>query len=237
MVARRRSGFRGSPAFVSGTRTSDPAVRYYRKGLQRVKYKLVGIIIVYLLLSASQVARAQSETPRFEIGIQFTALRLREFRILDARTKSGFGGRFTYNITNKIAVEAEGNYFGNDDYFGDHRLTQGLFGVKAGVRRRRVGMFGKARPGFLRFKDRLVCGIPEGCPSVPSPPFFISYAFAFDLGGVVEFYPSRRISIRTDIGDTIVRFDRGALFINGQPHPVHFTSHNVQFSTGISFRF
>jgi hypothetical protein len=202
-----------------------------------VKYKLVGIIIVCLLPFGSQGARAQSKTPRFEIGIQFTALRLREFTILDARTKSGFGGRFTYNITNKIAVEAEGNYFGNDEFFFDHRLTQGLFGVKAGVRRRRVGMFGKARPGFLRFKDRLVCAIPEGCGSVPSPSFLISYAFAFDLGGVVEFYPSRHISIRTDIGDTIVRFDRGALFINGQPHPVHFTSHNVQFSTGISFRF
>ena len=202
-----------------------------------MKYKLAGTIVVCLLLSGSHLARAQSRTPRFEIGTQFTLLRLKEFTILDARTMSGFGGRFTYNITNKIAVDAEGNYFGNGDYFGGHQVTQALFGVKAGVRRKRVGIFGKARPGFLRFKDRLVCAIPEGCPPVPSPRFAISYAFAFDLGGVVEFYPSRRISLRTDIGDTIVRFDRGVLFLDGQPHPLHFTSHNVQFSTGISFRF
>lgn len=202
-----------------------------------MKNKLVRIIVVCFLVLDSREVHAQSETPRFEIGTQFTALRLKEFMILDARTMSGLGVRFTYNITNKIAVDAEGNYFGKDDFFGGRRVTQGLFGVKAGVRRRRLGVFGKARPGFLRFKDPLVCVIPEGCPSEPSPRFAISYAFAFDVGGVVEFYPSRRISLRTDIGDTIVRFDRGVLFINGQPHPVHFTSHNVQFSTGISFRF
>src|SRR6266853_5189643 len=104
-----------------------------------VQRELVGIIVVCTLVLGCQEVHAQSETPRFEIGIQFTALRLKELAILDARTKSGFGGRFTYNITNKIAVEAEGNYFGSDDFFGDHRLTQALFGVKAGVRRRRVG--------------------------------------------------------------------------------------------------
>ena len=113
-----------------------------------MKRKLVRIIVVCFLRLGSQEVHAQSETPRFEIGTQFTALRLRELMILDARTISGLGVIFTYNITNKIAVDAEGNYFGKDDCFGGRRITQGLFGVKAGVRRRRLGVFGKARPGF-----------------------------------------------------------------------------------------
>ena len=30
--------------------------------------------------------------------------------------------------------------------------------------------------------------------------------FSMDVGGVVEFYPSRRIVTRLDIGDTIIRY-------------------------------
>jgi len=30
--------------------------------------------------------------------------------------------------------------------------------------------------------------------------------FSMDVGGVVEFYPSRRIVTRPDIGDTIIRY-------------------------------
>ena len=187
--------------------------------------------ICFLVLAAHAVG-AQSQTPRFEIGAQFTALRLKEFSIIDARIITGIGGRFTYNITRHVAVEAEGNYF----FETDLRRTQGLFGIKAGTRWRRLGAFGKARPGFLRFRQRLFCAIPEGCPS-STQQFFSRSDFAFDIGGVVEIYPSRRISLRTDIGDTIVRSNRGTGLIEGQPRPLHFTSHNLQFSTGISFRF
>lgn len=35
------------------------------------------------------------------------------------------------------------------------RRIQGLFGVKVGVRYERVGFFGKLRPGFLNFHNRV----------------------------------------------------------------------------------
>lgn len=197
-----------------------------------MEHKRLAVAIICFLVLAAHAVRAQSQTPRFELGAQFTALRLKEFSIVEARTMTGIGGRFTYNITRHVAVEAEGNYFFDNDV----RRTQGLFGIKAGTRWRRLGVFGKARPGFLRFKLPLFCAIPEGCPP-SSQQFFSKTDFAFDLGGVVEFYPSRHISLRTDVGDTIVRSNRGTGLINGQPSELHFTSHNLQFMSGISFRF
>ena len=202
-----------------------------------MNHKFSGIIVVCLLVLGCQKVHAQSDTPRFEVGAQFTVLHLKEFEFVPGRNRYGLGGRFSYNITDNVAVEAEGNYFHKGSGF-DRRVTQGLFGAKVGARRKRVGVFGKARAGFLGLKDRLFCVIPEGCPTAPAEPQFDKrYALSFDLGGVVEFYPTRRISLRTDIGDTIVRFFQGTGVINGQPQRLYYTSHNIQLRTGVSFRF
>lgn len=100
-----------------------------------------------MLFACGVEIRAQEETPRFEIGAQYTALRLSELDVTD----SGFGGRFTYNVNDNFAVEAGGNFFPRDREFEGGRKVQGLFGVKAGVRGERVGVFAKVRPGFVRF--------------------------------------------------------------------------------------
>ena len=69
-----------------------------------------------------------------------------------------------------------------------------------------------------------------------------------DVGGVVEFYPSKRIVTRFDAGDTIIHFGRRNMNtivfdpvtntigpgINRLPAR---TSHNFQFMTSIGFRF
>jgi hypothetical protein len=52
---------------------------------------------------------------------------------------------------------------------------------------------------------------------------------AFDMGGVVEFYPSRSTTVRFDLGDTIIRFR--------DPGYATQTTHNLQFSAGFGFRF
>ena len=70
---------------------------------------------------------------------------------------------------------------------------------------------------------------------------------ALDVGGVVEFYPSRRIFTRLDAGDTItVEGETTVTTLQGPPAgpfvPVPFTvpgefRHNFQFSAGVGFRF
>jgi len=214
-----------------------------------------GLSIVALLLFAGSDVSAQSDTPRYEVGAQFSLIRFGDLDI----TEPGFGGRFTYNINDHLAVEAEGNFFHrNAKSFGGFVLQGGrkieaLFGVKAGVRTRRLGVFGKVRPGFVHFSNfekpealGIVCA---GSCTVPAPPFnFSETDVAVDLGGVIELYPSRRTIVRFDVGDTIVHSGSGKTIVlpgitqfPGFTSPtkdiVRSTSHNLQFSIGIGFRF
>lgn len=212
--------------------------------------KILSYALFMAALSLSVVCQnvfAQSETPKVEIGAHYTVLRLKSrsplnnpvFQIVDpdyVATDHGFGGRLTFNLTDHIGLEGELNYFPEERanfaeplYINSQRL-QGLFGVKAGVRGDRMGIFGKVRPGFMRFGE----GTPD--PRIqtfaPVPPQTSNTEFALDLGGVLEFYPSRHTSLRFDIGDTIIRYSRGN--VSGRPA---FTTHNLQMSVGVGFRF
>jgi hypothetical protein len=56
--------------------------------------------------------------------------------------------------------------------------------------------------------------------------------FALDLGGGIEFYPSRRTVARVELGDTIIRHRSFA-----PPCPSGCTSHNLSSRLGIGVRF
>lgn len=206
------------------------------------------LILLCLFFASRATLLAQTiETPRFEVGVQFSSLTLAN---RPSDTKPGFGGRFTINLNEHVAVEAETNFYPTETTFPSEevggRAVQGLFGVKAGKRFDKFGLFVKARPGLVHFTRVLrVTGFTNEIfdgQSVIFPNFRTQGVthFATDLGGVVEFYPSRRIVTRFDIGDTIIR-DRGYVV---PPFPgVVFThsngstSHNFQFNAGIGFRF
>jgi Outer membrane protein beta-barrel domain len=176
-----------------------------------------------LLMVPAQNAQAQSETPKVEIGAQYTLLRFRDFDVTD----NGVGGRVTLNLTDNFGVEGELNFFPQkrtnslttSALFVDSARTQGLFGVKTGLRSEKAGIFAKFRPGFVRFGESGV---------IPGQSFT---QFALDIGGVFELYPSRSVALRFDIGDTVVRF--GSNFTGGDS----FYSNNLQISTGVAFRF
>jgi hypothetical protein len=203
------------------------------------------LALVALSLLNSVAARAQArpdDPPRFEVGLHFSALTLTPGNAY--RTEVGFGGRFTVNVNEHVALEAEATIFPNSGRSGEQRAAgravEGLFGVKAGKRWQKFGVFAKARPGFISFSD----GHPNFDLSTPS---FISFRadrathFATDVGGVLELYVSRRIMTRFDVGDTIIRY--GAQTIaNPFPPPLNFsvpdaTRHNLQVNGGIGFRF
>jgi hypothetical protein len=176
-----------------------------------------------LLMVPAQNAQAQSETPKVEIGAHYTLLRFRDFGVTD----SGVGGRVTFNLTDSVGIEGELNVFpqkrSNDltvfPLFIDSTRTQGLFGVKTGLRSEKAGIFGKFRPGFVRFGDSGV---------VPGLGFT---QFALDFGGVFELYPSRHVALRFDVGDTVIRFSNPSLVSDT------VYSNNLQISTGVAFRF
>ena len=182
-------------------------------------------------------------TKRFEVGVQFTSLFVDPSNsqgslfVPRIHAEPGLGGRFTFNLTESIAFEAEGNYFTREQFSFPEggRMFQGQFGAKIGKRFDRWGVFGKARPGFVGFSRVL-----QNSLGVQIPP--ISFARrlypSIDLGGVLEFYVSPRWMARFDVGDTIIRY--GEIRFPGLPPSFtvpSVTRHNLQVSSGIGFRF
>jgi len=202
-------------------------------------------------------AAQEEEVPRVELGVQFSSLTLSEpegfFFSGRTRTEPGFGGRFTYNLTDNVALEAEGNFFPRRS-FGQvgGRTVQGQFGVKAGKRFERFGLFAKVRPGAVAFSD-VVEYSPDRTETLPGgQTLFVPRAgtrtfFSTDVGGVLEFYPSRRLVTRFDFGDTIIRYGERTDVAFDFVAPDDFrqrivrlpaeTRHNFQFSAGVGFRF
>jgi hypothetical protein len=110
----------------------------------------------------------------------------------------GLYGRLFLNFNRSAAIDAEvARYPGK---------TSVLLGIKSGKRFDRFGAFGKVRAGLWHF-DRS--------------------HFAADLGGVLEYYPSRHTTIRIDLGDTILFYGGTALG----------TVHNFQPGIGFGYRF
>lgn len=206
------------------------------------------VVVVIFLIQSPSLAQSQ-EVPKFEVAGEFTTLE-RE-GVFERRTEPGFGARFTYNINKVFSVEAAGYFLPKEclQCRNAGTITEGLAGVKVGKRFEKWGVFAKARPGAISFSEGTFDALPVGFPSFPIV-FELRQltTFAMDVGGVVEFYPSKHIVTRFDAGDTIVHFNRRSfntvLFdpVTNTSTPAIFpvparTSHNFQFMTSVGFRF
>jgi Outer membrane protein beta-barrel domain len=223
-------------------------------------YKSAVTLCVLLLLTLviHESVNAQSEERNVEVGVQVSGLAGGRFGDQEA---VGGGGRVTFNLTKSLALEGELNYFPSAG-FDNVRRFQGQFGVKSGFRFERFGVFGKVRPGFINTKQDFTLFIPVPCPPgtacvqslFPISVVTSNTGFSLDVGGVAEFYPSKRVIVRLDVGDTIANRQSPPFFISqpifgGQAPPVlvdrgffvvpgsDFTTHNLQLSAGVGFRF
>lgn len=212
--------------------------------------KSMQLVIVCLLLSQSVVWAQSQDVPKYEIGAEFTTLQRDSFGT--QRTEPGVGARFTYNLNEMFAFEAAGYLFPArcGDCTEGGRMHQIVGGVKVGKRFEKWGVFAKARPGVVSFSqgEFNVVRIPPGGVLPFETEVKRTNNFALDLGGVIEFYPSRRIVTRFDVGDTMVHFTRRTTnFVSFDPvtwvpilvpftRPAR-TTHNFQFSAGVGFRF
>jgi hypothetical protein len=193
----------------------------------------------------------RSEPSRFEAGVLVSKLGINDghgLTDLIPRREVGGGGRFTYNLKSYLAVEAELNYFPRDFHqyrtnFTGGPMLQGLAGVKAGLRKKMFGVFGKFRPGFESSGEATVPRFLNGNGPAPRNPFGFerirSTQFAMDVGAVFEFYPSPRTILRFDGGATIVRYPgiEFTQFPQGTQIFETVYTHAPQFSLGFGFRF
>jgi hypothetical protein len=216
---------------------------------------LASIVVTLTVLFSNTIQAQETEAPsKIEVGIQFSSLTFPGQNapgaglVSRSSTEAGFGGRFTFNLNKNIAFEAEGNFFPHDNFYDSShsgKLWQGQFGLKAGKRFGKFGLFAKVRPGFASFSKTVV---QIGTTTLVDPngqtvtiPVFGSRRkthFSMDVGGVLEFYPSRRVLTRIDVGDTIINYDAASGFPVGLTLQTDGrTTHNLQVSAGIGFRF
>lgn len=205
------------------------------------------LAIVCLLCWQVNVFAQAPDLPKYEVAAEFTTLERDAFS--RDRLEAGFGGRFTYNLNRSFALEAAGYFFPKRcfDCRENGRMTQVVAGVKAGKRFDTWGVFAKARPGFATFSEGETDAVLAGPNTLAFQQRRVT-GFATDIGGVLEFYPSKRIVTRFDAGDTMIFFrDRvkaipifsqpnGPIVIIPAPRPAR-TSHHFQFTASVGFRF
>lgn len=166
-------------------------------------------------------------------------------RTVEVGTKCGFWGQWRFVFLTRHKEK--------------RRLTSDFF---QGAMRPRlnVGLPGKVRPGFIEtkssFRTCLPCPPGAVCALICAPVELsdIDTGFSLDVGGVAELYPSKRVIVRLDVGDTIANRQAPSFFVsqpifNRQaplalignevfvvPGP-SVTTHNLQLSVGVGFRF
>ena len=210
--------------------------------------RLFPLAIIYLLFTQANALAQSQDVPRFEIAGEFATLEREGFG--EQRTEPGVGARFTFNFNGNFAVEAAGYLFPRQCNICRNagNTSQVVVGPKVGLRFEKWGIFAKARPGVVSFSR----GEFNPILNAPTGPIEIETnritSFATDLGVVLDFYPSRRIVTRFDVGDTIIHFRRritNAVLFN--PITEEFTlfpftrpartTHNFQFTASVGFRF
>jgi hypothetical protein len=200
--------------------------------------------VALLLASVAAPALAQSGRPTFEVAGQATFLKLND----SDSTNTGIGGRFLWDFSRWVSADMELSYFPKDTFEQilqsstlesarvtyERRRTHVLAGVKAGYRGDRFGVFGKVRPGFTHLTDEgMDCSGALCALALFVRPEYRT-EFALDLGGMVEFYPSRRLVARLDLGDEMIRHRSTAVppCVNGD-----CTSHNFTSRLGVGLKF
>jgi len=213
----------------------DPQHEPHRSSLPQIALAW----LVFLLPTSS--VWAQSDIPRFDLGGQFTFVRYIS-KVSVTSQQGGFGTSFSWNAKRYFSLDASFNYLPDhkgsftliDSYQGGS-LLQAFFGVKVGLRKKRFGLFGRARPGLVSFSKTVttasVMPLTLATNRLTEP--------AADFGLTAEYYVSRQVALRYDVGDTAFFYRRRDIPVPGSANEIlpALTSNAFQLSIGIVLRF
>jgi len=171
---------------------------------------ILSAAITIVLVTASFVY-AQTAPSRFEVSGQVSVLKLSN----PGSITTGAGPRVTVNLSRWLSIDGDITFYPNDDFVSDastptlgleykRRRTDAFVGVKAGWRNERFGVFAKARPGATWLEHKGVSCSGEVCALVLIAVPEYRTEFAFDVGGVFEYYPTTRTLVRFDISDVVI---------------------------------
>jgi hypothetical protein len=165
--------------------------------------------------------------PRFDAGLQFTAIQLKG----PVTTGDlGVGLHFGCIFNSYLSFESNVNAFhlassGQHDF----RTTEAFFGPRIGYTSREAGVYLKVLPGFIHFpreSDRTTTALNP------------STHFALDTGVVLLRYFPNHVYIRFDGGATIINYGSGTFMDPGSGERVHLgVRGGPSFAVGVGFHF
>jgi hypothetical protein len=196
------------------------------------------ILIASLVLLMSVSALAQSEPDRFELGAQLAAIKSSEFEATDV----GIGARFSWAPVGLLGLESEINFYPKSfpaKFPFSRARVEGLFGATVGPKVGPARPFAKARAGFLNVRE---ASEAFACILIFPPPLSCQLGAgrtlpAFDIGGGLEWFPTRRTFVRVEIGDRVLKYPGPALSKKGAILDDGFFSHDFRFAAGAGLRF
>jgi Outer membrane protein beta-barrel domain len=200
---------------------------------------LAPILFFFFLLFLLSIPGARAQERRLEVGGHVATTLQHELDTTDV----GFGARLGFRASSLIGIEGEVSFYPTDApetvTLSTSRL-EGLFGVKIGPRFDRFSVFGKVRPGFMRFAE---APGPVACILIYPPPLGCVLAggatvLALDLGGGVELYPTKRSIVRVDVSDLLLRYPGPAFTRDGDAvTDGRFWRGNLRLTFGAGIRF
>jgi hypothetical protein len=187
--------------------------------------------------------REENVSGNREFGPLFsTMVSVREGSLNGVRTDLGLGGFASYRIYGVFYLDSGILFFpASRAPGGPHdggEMLQGLFGVKGGIRRNHYGFFGKVRPGFNSY-SQAVTSTSDKNSGATSFTYGRSTNVVLDLGGIVEFYPGERSTLRLEAGDTHIFYGHRSVDVNGvaTSYPGGGLKHSIEFIVGYGWRF
>jgi hypothetical protein len=177
-------------------------------------------LVVVLSLLCPVAAGAQTS-----VGGQYSVLH-DEF---PGETRQGVGAFFSYT-PGLFGLDASTSIYFPRDVGGT--AWQFLAGPRVGGVKNGVGLYGRVRPGFVRYAERFFK--PEiVCVAIFPPPdacLVDRTNFSLDLGFTLEASPSATTVLRFDIGDTLTRYPE-----TGERETVWMQGLQVSAAVGFTF--
>ena len=194
-------------------------------------------ILAACLLCSPAYVLAQSDSDRFELGVQVISANLSEFD----QTDLGIGARFTWNPVHPFGLDSEITFYPKDlpdQVPFSRRRMEGLFGATFGPRIKSLRPFAKARAGFMNFS---AASAPFACILIFPPPLSCQLGdrtlLDYELGGGIELYPAPGLFVRVELGDRALHYPGPARDKDGTLHEVAFFGHDLRFAAGAGLRF
>lgn len=219
----------------------------------QVVYRSSGLIVVnnghvaqHLGLSLSvahrfgalrdEVERVPAHSP-VELGILFALQPRQHLSFSQLEQDRGGGAWVSYNFNRYFALDGTAFYQPHNDGFiwiQDGGTTFEAFGgIKAGIRRDRLGYFAKVRPGLIQFSRTIK--VAEGPLDQIRRK---STDFALDTGGIVEVYPSRHTILRAEAGNAFIYYQpANVVYSGGTAHFPALNRPTILLAFGAGWRF